>query len=136
MRKSQRRPVFLSPRSAPYWHGPYGHFGEATMNEQQHPGRMTPCLEAGQLMAWHDGALLQPVADEVQAHLTICPRCAAQERALVSDCQQVFGLLTSLDPPPATYTEPDLALARFQQRLHAQHTGTFVHDSNGTIPPG
>jgi hypothetical protein len=106
------------------------------MNEQQQPGRNTPCLEAGQLMAWHDDALPVPEANEVTAHLAVCPRCGTQERALLRDRQQVFGLLTTLDPPPAAQAGPAVALARFQQRLHAQHTGTFLHDSNGTIHPG
>src|SRR5215468_9357259 len=100
MRKSQRRLVFPSLPSARYWYGPHRHFGEATMNEQGQPKRNTGCLEAGQLMAWHDGALPPREAAEVMAHLAVCARCAALERALTQDRHRVFALLSSLDPPP------------------------------------
>jgi hypothetical protein len=83
------------------------------MNEQQ-PRRNNTCLDAGQLIAWHDGALPPREADEVSAHLAGCARCTAEERALTRDRHQVFDLLSRLDPPPGANAETAVALARFQ----------------------
>lgn len=99
------------------------------MNEQQ-AGRTNGCLEAGQLLAWHDGALSPRKAAEVMAHLEGCARCAAEERALLRDRRQVFELLSRLDPLPDTLAAPEAALARFHQRLAVRNTGTVLNHSH------
>jgi outer membrane protein assembly factor BamB len=106
------------------------------MNEQQQPKRNTTCLDAGQLIAWRDGALPLQEADEVTAHLAGCARCAAEEHALTRDRHQVFDLLSRLDPAPNTHAEPAIALTRFQERLTAQNTGSLPQHSEENMHPG
>jgi len=106
------------------------------MNEQQQPKRNTTCLDAGQLIAWRDGALPLRETDEITAHLAGCARCAAEERALTRDRHQVFDLLSRLDPAPNTHAEPAIALTRFQERLAAQNTASLLQHSDGDIHPG
>lgn len=104
------------------------------MNEHQHMGKNHGCLEAGQLMAWLDGALSRQEANEVMAHLATCARCTAEERALRSESHQIFDLLSHLDPSPAASTRPAAAFARFQTRLYAaQNTATRLSEANGII---
>jgi anti-sigma factor RsiW len=105
------------------------------MNEQQQPERNKTCLEAGQLIAWRDGALPVQEADEVLAHLAVCAHCTAEDRALMRDRRQVFDLLSRVDPPPSAHAEPAAALARFQERLTARSTGTFLDHYDGNIHP-
>jgi anti-sigma factor RsiW len=99
------------------------------MNEQQ-AGRTNGCLEADQLLAWHDGALSPREATEVMTHLEGCTRCAAEDRALLRDRRQVFELLSRLDPLPDTLAAPEAALARFHQRLAVRNTGTVLNHSH------
>ena len=96
------------------------------MNEQQQPKRNKTCLEAGQLIAWRDGALPVREANEVLAHLAVCAHCTAEDRALMRDRRKVFDLLSRVDPPPGAHAEPAAALARFQERLIARSTGSFL----------
>src|SRR5260370_13483619 len=104
------------------------------MNEHQHMGKNNGCLEAGQLMAWLDGALSRQEANEVMAHLATCARCTAEERALKSQSHQLFDLLSHLDPSPAASTRPAAAFARFQTRLYAaQNTATRLSHPNENI---
>lgn len=103
------------------------------MNEQQRAEKNNGCLEAGQLMTWLDGALSQPEANEVMAHLATCARCVAAERALRSESYQVLDLLSRLDPASTAYAEPAAAFARFQARLHAQNTATMLPYANGNV---
>jgi outer membrane protein assembly factor BamB len=100
------------------------------MNEQQQQGRNKACLDAGQLIAWRDGALPPQEAHEATAHLAICVRCAAEERALMRDQRQAFELLSSLDPLPGTYAGVTAAFARFQVHLIAGSTGLSIDDDN------
>jgi anti-sigma factor RsiW len=103
------------------------------MNEQQQARKNNGCLEAGQLIAWLDGALTQQEANEVMAHLATCARCTAKERELRSESYQVFNLLSRLDPLPITNAGSAAALARFQTRLYAQNTATTLPHSNRNI---
>lgn len=103
------------------------------MNEQQQPKRNKTCLEAGQLIAWRDGALPIQEANEVLAHLAVCAHCTAEDRALMRDRRHVFDLLSRVDPPPGAQAEPAAALARFQERLTARSTGTFPDHYDGNI---
>src|SRR5438270_6385857 len=112
------------------------------MNEQQRPGRNNTCLDADQIIAWHDGALPPSEADAVKAHLAICARCAAEERALMRESRQVFDLLSSLDPPPVTHAKSAAALARFQEHLtpephHHENSqpGTFSEGDDSILIP-
>ncbi len=100
------------------------------MNEQQQPGRNKTCLDAGQLIAWRDGALPPQEAHVVKAHLAICVRCATEERTLMSDRRQVFDLLSRLDPLPATHAGATAAFARFQERFTTGSTGLILDDDN------
>ena len=97
------------------------------MSEQEQPRRQTRCLEEGQLMAWHDGALLQSEANEVTAHLGTCARCAALERAFLNDRRQVFALLSSIDPGPSVTPQPVSALAHFRERLAVRSSENPLH---------
>jgi len=106
------------------------------MNEQQQPKRNNTCLDAGQLIAWRDGALPLRETDEITAHLAECARCAAEERALTRDRHQVFNLLSRLDPAPNTHAEPAIALTHFQERLAAQNTASLLQYSDEDIYPG
>ena len=99
------------------------------MSEQEQPRRQTKCLEEGQVMAWHDGALSRSEADEVVDHLATCARCAALERALLSDRRRVFALLSGVDPRPDATPKPAAALAHFRERLALMHAGT-EHPAN------
>src|SRR5712692_5998038 len=101
------------------------------MNEQQQAGKNNGCLEAGQLIVWHDGALSLREANEVMAHLATCARCTAEERELRSESHRVFALLSRLDPLPTANARSATAFARFQTRLYAQNTATMVPHSNG-----
>lgn len=103
------------------------------MNEQQQARKNNGCLEAGQLIAWLDGALTQQEANEVMAHLATCARCTAEERELRNESYQVFNLLSRLDPLPTANAGSAAALARFQTRLYAQNTATMAPHSNGNI---
>jgi hypothetical protein len=96
------------------------------MNEEQQPERNKTCLDAGQLIAWRDGALSPREAEEVMAHLAICARCAAEDRALMRDRRQVFDLLSTLDPSLGTCAEIAAALARFQGRLTRYSSGSVM----------
>jgi len=109
------------------------------MNEQGQPKRDTRCLKAGQLMAWHDGALPLGETAEVMTHLAVCARCAALESALTQDRRQVFALLSRLDPPPNVTVVTEASLARFEERLTARNSGTLMdrsneHRSSGGLP--
>jgi anti-sigma factor RsiW len=103
------------------------------MNEQQQARKNNGCLEAGQLIAWLDGALTQQEANEVMAHLATCARCTAEERVLRSEKQRVFDLLSRLDPLPTANARSAAAFARFRTRLYAQNTATMLPHSNGNI---
>lgn len=105
------------------------------MNEQQQAGRNNGCLEAGQLIAWRDGALSLREANEVMVHLATCARCTAEESALRSESRQLFDLLSRLDPAPAAYAGSTVALARFKKRLQAQNTAASLPYANGNIDP-
>lgn len=100
------------------------------MNEQQQPGRNKTCLDAGQLIAWRDGALPPREAHEVTAHLAVCVHCATEERNLMSDRRQVFDLLSRLDPLPGIHAEATVAFARFQERFTTGNTGLILDDAN------
>ena len=94
------------------------------MNEQQQPGQNKTCFDAGELIAWRDGALSQSETEKVTAHLAGCARCTAEERALMRDSRQLFDLLSTLDPLLASRTETEAALARFQQRFSIHNVGS------------
>ncbi len=94
------------------------------MNEQQPMGKNNGCLEAGQLMAWLDGALSGQEVNEVMAHLATCARCTAEERRLKSERRHAFELLSRLDPLPTAQDELAAAFVRFQKRLNAQNPAT------------
>jgi hypothetical protein len=100
------------------------------MNEQQQQGRNKACLDAGQLIAWRDGALPPREAHEATAHLAICVRCAAEESTLMRDQRLAFELLSRLDPLPGTYAGATAAFARFQEHLIAGRTGLSTDDDN------
>jgi len=103
------------------------------MNEQQQVRKNNGCLEAGQLIAWLDGALSQQEANEVMVHLATCARCTAEARELRSESRRVFDLLSRLDPSPTAHAGPAAAFARFQMRLYAQNTAARLPDANGNI---
>ncbi len=96
------------------------------MNEQHQPKRNNTCFDAGQLIAWRDGALPLQEADEVTAHLAVCARCATEDRALMRDRHEVFDLLSTLDPSSGTRTETAAAFSRFQERLTTGSTGSVL----------
>ena len=105
------------------------------MNEQP-SGRTNGCLEASQLLAWHDGALSPGEATAVMNHMAGCARCAAEDRALLREIRQMFELLSRLDPLPDSLIAPEAALARFQQRLEGQHSNISLNHAHENRPVG
>ncbi len=101
------------------------------MYEQQHTRRNNACLDAGTLIIWRDGALPLREADEVTAHVTACARCSAEDRALNRNCQQVFDLLSRLDPPSGA--DAALAIARFRKRFTSDGKGSVLHYDDENI---
>jgi hypothetical protein len=96
------------------------------MNEQQHFVPNDQCLDRGLLVNMRDGEL--PTDENVQAlaHLIGCADCSADERDVQQNGQDVYGLLSTLNP--ATMPDTTKAFATFQAKLREeQHTANDLN---------
>ena len=93
------------------------------MNELQPQKHNDACLDMGLLVSMHDGELTAEETEHIQAHLVVCPDCAADERAMHTASQEVYTLLTLLEPSPSEIPETKLALSTLQARFDAQSRG-------------
>jgi Putative zinc-finger len=91
------------------------------MNELQPQKYNDSCLDRGLLVSLRDGELTPEETEQAQAHLALCPDCAADERRVQTASQEVYDLLTILGPSPHEIPETELALSALQTRLDVQN---------------
>ncbi len=97
------------------------------MNELQPQKYSDSCLDRGLLVSLRDGELTPEETEQAQAHLALCPDCAADERSMRSASQEVYDLLTILGPSPHEIPETKLALSALQARLDVQNRPEESH---------
>jgi hypothetical protein len=96
------------------------------MNEQQHFVPNDQCLDRGLLVSMRDGEL--PTDENVQAlaHLIGCADCSADERDIQQNGQDVYSLLSTLNP--SAMPDTNKAFATFQAKLRdEQHTANDLN---------
>jgi hypothetical protein len=93
------------------------------MNELQPQKYRNSCLDRGLLVSLRDGELTPEETKQAQAHLAVCPDCTADDRSLQTGSQEIYDLLTLLEPTPDEIPETTLALSALQSRLavESQH---------------
>jgi hypothetical protein len=90
------------------------------MNELQPQKYNDSCLDRGLLVSLRDGELTPEETAKAQAHLALCPDCAADQRSVQTASQEVYDLLTVLGPSPHEMPETKLALSALKARLDVQ----------------
>ena len=68
------------------------------MNELQPQKYNDSCLDTGLLVSLRDGELTAEETEQAQAHLALCPDCAADERSVRTTSREVYDLLAMLGP--------------------------------------
>jgi hypothetical protein len=101
------------------------------MNEPQPQKYNDVCLDRGLLVSLRDGELSPEETEQVLAHLALCQDCSSDERSMRAASEEVYDLLTVLDPSPQEIPETKLALSALQTRLEAQ---TRREKSHATVP--
>ncbi len=101
------------------------------MNELQPQMYSDSCLDMGLLVSLRDGELTPEETEQAQAHLALCPDCAADEHSVQTASQEVYDLLTILEPSPNEIPETKLALSALQGRLDVQ---TRREESHAAVP--
>lgn len=91
------------------------------MNELQPQKYSDACLDRGLLVSLRDGELTPEETEQAQAHLAVCPDCAADERGMQTASQEVYDLLTVLGPSQHEIPETGLALSALQARLDVEN---------------
>jgi hypothetical protein len=97
------------------------------MNELQPQKYNDSCLDMGLLVSLRDEELTTEEAEQAQAHLAVCPDCAADQRSVQAASQEVYDLLTALGPSPYEIPETKLALSALQARLEVQNRREESH---------
>ena len=97
------------------------------MNELQPQKYNDSCLDRGLLVSLRDGELTPEETEQAQAHLAVCPDCAADQRSVNTASQEVYDLLTVLAPTPHEIPETKLALSALQARLDLQNRREESH---------
>jgi Putative zinc-finger len=97
------------------------------MNELQPQKYNDSCLDTGLLVSLRDGELTPKETEQAQAHIAVCPDCAADERSVRTASQEVYDLLTVLGPSPHEVPETKLALSALLARLEAQNRREESH---------
>ncbi|HET9919731.1 MAG TPA: zf-HC2 domain-containing protein [Ktedonobacteraceae bacterium] len=90
------------------------------MNELQPQKHNDSCLDMGLLVSLRDGELSAAEEGQAQAHLALCPDCAADERKMRASSTEVSDLLTLLGPSSGEIPDTALALSALQTRIDAQ----------------
>jgi len=101
------------------------------MNELQPQKYNDSCLDRGLLVSLRDGELTPEETAKAQAHLALCPDCAADQRSVQTASQEVYDLLTVLGPSPHEMPETKLALSALKARLDVQDRR---EESHGAVP--
>jgi hypothetical protein len=108
------------------------------MNEAQPQEYSNTCLDRGLLVSLRDGELTPDETEQALAHLAVCPDCTADERSLQTGSQEIYDLLTLLEPSPGEIPETASAFAALQSRLSVEscrfpiHRGTGIYDVGQT----
>src|SRR5215831_19061177 len=102
------------------------------MNELQPQKYNEACLDSGQLVSLRDGELTPEETEQAMAHLALCPDCASDERGMRAASEEVYDLLTVLDPTPLEIPETKLAFSALQTRLDKQNQNEKSH---AAVPP-
>ena len=97
------------------------------MNELQPQKYSDSCLDRGLLVSLRDGELTPEETAKAQAHLALCPDCAADQRSMQTASQEVYDLLTVLGPSPHEMPETKLALSALKARLDVQNRPEESH---------
>ncbi len=97
------------------------------MNELQPQKYNDSCLDMGLLVSLRDEELTTEETEQAQAHLAVCPDCAADQRSVQAASQEVYDLLTALGPSPHEIPETKLALSALQTRLEVQNRREESH---------
>jgi hypothetical protein len=97
------------------------------MNELQPQKYNDSCLDMGLLVSLRDEELTTEETEQAQAHLAMCPDCAADQRSVQTASQEVYDLLTILGPSPHEIPETKLALSALQARLDVQNRREESH---------
>ena len=101
------------------------------MNELQPQQNNNSCLDRGLLVSLRDGELTPEETEKAQAHLALCPDCAADARGMQTASLEVYNLLTVLGPSMHEIPDTKLALSAVQARLDVQNR---VEESHATVP--
>jgi hypothetical protein len=101
------------------------------MNELQPQKYNDSCLDTGLLVSLRDGELTAEEIEQAQAHLALCPDCAADERSVRTASREVYDLLAILGPSQHEIPETKLALSALQARLDVQNRR---RESHATVP--
>ncbi len=97
------------------------------MNELQPQKYNDSCLDMGLLVSLRDEELTTEETEQAQAHLAVCPDCAADQRSVQAASQEVYDLLTVLGPSPYEIPETRLARSALQARLEVQNRREESH---------
>jgi hypothetical protein len=102
------------------------------MNEAQPQEYSNTCLDRGLLVSLRDGELTPDETEQALTHLAVCPDCTADKRSLQTGSQEIYDLLTLLEPSsdeiPATAT----AFAALQSRLSVESCSRGIYDVGQT----
>ncbi len=96
------------------------------MNELQHHEQNDQCLDRGELVGLRDGELTADENVQAIAHLVGCADCTADERAANRSGQEIYGLLSALNPPANVMPEPMKAFSTLQARINAENDHKVV----------
>ncbi len=87
------------------------------MNELEPQKQNDSCLDRGLLVSLRDGELSADEMERMRAHLAVCPDCSADERSMRAASEEVYGLLTLLEPSSGEIPQTTLALSALQSKL-------------------
>src|SRR6266516_6771496 len=134
MQKEPRQQASNPPLLVHYWHALNANFAGGIMNELQPQKYNDSCLDMGLLVSLRDEELTAEEKEQAQAHLAVCPDCAADERSMQTASQEVYDLLTVLGPSPHEIPETKLALSALQARLEVQNRSEESHVAVSSLP--
>ncbi len=90
------------------------------MNELQPFRQNDFCIDRGLLVSLHDGELNLEEQERINSHIATCPECAAYERSVSANHQEMATLMALLEPLPDEMPDTNSAFSRFRSRIGEQ----------------
>src|SRR5579863_2127815 len=106
------------------------------MNELQHE-QNEQCLDRGLLVRLRDGELTATEREQALAHIETCPDCVADMHDINVGGQEIYTLLSTLNPPVEEQPQTASAFAALRAKIDAEHpsSGLQIVSLNGQPHP-